>query len=44
MKMTDLMVSEGYLSSGYNIISLDDCWLSHNQEVLEVASNEAKMK
>lgn len=29
--MADLMVSEGYLSSGYNIISLDDCWLSHNR-------------
>ncbi|KAI9553546.1 hypothetical protein GHT06_021464 [Daphnia sinensis] len=31
MKMADLMVSEGYLSAGYNIISLDDCWLSHNR-------------
>lgn len=31
MNMADLMVSEGYLSAGYNIISLDDCWLSHNR-------------
>nr|CAH0113308.1 unnamed protein product [Daphnia galeata] len=31
MKMADIMVSEGYLSAGYNIISLDDCWLDHNR-------------
>jgi len=31
MKMADLMVSEGYLEAGYNIISLDDCWLDHKR-------------
>lgn len=29
MKMADLMASDGYLDAGYNIVSLDDCWLSH---------------
>lgn len=27
MEMADLMVSEGYAKAGYNLISLDDCWL-----------------
>lgn len=31
MKMADLMVSEGYLAAGYNILSLDDCWLDHKR-------------
>lgn len=31
MKMADLMVSEGYLEAGYNILSLDDCWLDHKR-------------
>lgn len=31
MKMADLMASEGYLDAGYDIISLDDCWLAHNR-------------
>ena len=26
-EMADIMVSEGYLAAGYNMISLDDCWL-----------------
>lgn len=25
--MADIIVSEGYLEAGYNLISLDDCWL-----------------
>lgn len=29
MKMADLMESEGYLAAGYNILSLDDCWMDH---------------
>ncbi len=29
--MADIMVSEGYLDAGYNIVSLDDCWLDHNR-------------
>lgn len=31
MQMADVMASEGYLDAGYNIISLDDCWLDHNR-------------
>ena len=31
MKMADLMASEGYLAAGYNILSLDDCWLDHKR-------------
>ncbi|XP_046438281.1 alpha-N-acetylgalactosaminidase-like [Daphnia pulex] len=27
MEMADLLVSEGYAKAGYNLISLDDCWL-----------------
>ena len=26
MQMADLMVTEGYLDAGYNLVSLDDCW------------------
>jgi len=26
-EMADIMVSEGYVEAGYNLISLDDCWL-----------------
>ena len=25
--MANLIVSEGYAEAGYNLISLDDCWL-----------------
>ena len=31
MQMADIMVSEGYLKAGYNIVSLDDCWLDHKR-------------
>lgn len=31
MKMADLMESEGYLAAGYNILSLDDCWMDHKR-------------
>ena len=31
MKMADLMESEGYLDAGYNILSLDDCWMDHKR-------------
>ena len=27
METADLLVSEGYAKAGYNLISLDDCWL-----------------
>ena len=27
MEMADIMVAEGYAKAGYNLISLDDCWL-----------------
>jgi len=27
MEMADLLVSEGYAKAGYDLISLDDCWL-----------------
>ena len=25
--MANILVNEGYLEAGYNMISLDDCWL-----------------
>jgi alpha-N-acetylgalactosaminidase len=25
-KMTDHIVSDGYLAAGYNQVSIDDCW------------------
>ena len=31
MEMADLLASEGYLEAGYNFVSLDDCWMSHNR-------------
>lgn len=27
MEMADILVAEGYAKAGYNMISLDDCWL-----------------
>ena len=30
-QMADLMASEGYLAAGYDFISLDDCWMSHER-------------
>lgn len=27
MEMADILISEGYAQAGYNMISLDDCWL-----------------
>ncbi|XP_071552875.1 LOW QUALITY PROTEIN: alpha-N-acetylgalactosaminidase-like [Panulirus ornatus] len=32
MVMADLMVSEGYRDLGYDIVSLDDCWLDHERD------------
>ena len=31
--MADIMAADGYLDAGYNIISLDDCWLEHNRSL-----------
>ncbi len=33
MKMADLMASEGYREAGYDIISLDDCWMDRERSV-----------
>ena len=30
--MADLMVTEGYQAAGYNLVSLDDCWLHHERD------------
>ncbi|MPC53659.1 Alpha-galactosidase A [Portunus trituberculatus] len=30
--MAELMAEEGYLNAGYNMISLDDCWLAHERD------------
>lgn len=32
MTMADLLVSDGYKDLGYDIISLDDCWPSHERD------------
>ena len=32
MEMADILVNEGYRELGYNIISLDDCWLDRNRD------------
>ncbi|XP_045104674.1 alpha-N-acetylgalactosaminidase-like [Portunus trituberculatus] len=32
MQMAELMAEEGYLNAGYNMISLDDCWLAHERD------------
>lgn len=32
--MADILVSEGYQAAGYNIISLDDCWLDKERSAL----------
>lgn len=31
MEMADILASEGYAKAGYNLISLDDCWLDKNR-------------
>lgn len=30
--MADLLVSEGYASSGYEYINVDDCWLEKQRD------------
>lgn len=32
MQMADILVSQGYRDLGYNIISLDDCWLARERD------------
>lgn len=32
MTMADLLVSRGYSSLGYNVVSLDDCWPEHERD------------
>ena len=32
MEMADIIVNEGYRELGYNIISLDDCWLDRKRD------------
>ena len=32
MQMSDLLVHEGYRDLGYNLISLDDCWMARNRD------------
>ncbi|KAK7086451.1 hypothetical protein SK128_004218 [Halocaridina rubra] len=32
MTMADLMVSEGYAAVGYNVVSLDDCWMASERD------------
>ncbi|XP_063866116.1 alpha-N-acetylgalactosaminidase-like [Scylla paramamosain] len=32
MQMAELMADEGYLNAGYDMISLDDCWLAHERD------------
>lgn len=32
MQMAELMEDEGYLNAGYDMISLDDCWLAHERD------------
>ncbi|KAF2355717.1 Glycoside hydrolase family 27 [Trinorchestia longiramus] len=34
MQMADIMVAEGYLEAGYNMVSLDDCWLDRDRDSL----------
>lgn len=31
MQMADVMLTEGYLDAGYNLVSLDDCWPDKNR-------------
>lgn len=31
-EMADLLVSEGYLASGYEYLIVDDCWLNHSRD------------
>lgn len=32
MQMADILVNEGYQAAGYNMISLDDCWLAQDRD------------
>lgn len=32
MQMADLLVREGYTDVGYNMISLDDCWMARERD------------
>ena len=32
MQMAVLMAEEGYLSAGYDMISLDDCWMASERD------------
>lgn len=32
MQMADLIVHEGYRDLGYNLISLDDCWMARTRD------------
>lgn len=32
MTMSDLLVSEGYADVGYEVVSLDDCWLANERD------------
>lgn len=32
MQMADLLVHEGYRDVGYNLISLDDCWMARDRD------------
>lgn len=32
MTMADHMVSDGYLAAGYDVVSLDDCWMSRERD------------
>lgn len=32
MTMADHMVNDGYLAAGYDVVSLDDCWMSHERD------------
>ncbi|XP_069987902.1 alpha-N-acetylgalactosaminidase isoform X2 [Penaeus vannamei] len=32
MQMADILVSQGYRELGYNLVSLDDCWLARDRD------------
>lgn len=32
MQMADILVNEGYAQLGYDLISLDDCWLADERD------------
>ena len=31
MKMAELIATEGYKDAGYDVVSLDDCWMDHQR-------------